>query len=387
MGLESPLIEIHRAAGAEFSPYFGVTLPAQFRDPVAEHQTARTTAALMDTNFRSVFSLTGPDRVRYLNAVTSGNIRDLPPGQSTMGLLLNAQGHILAELETLALEDRLLVLGHAFRRQETAATLEKFIIMDDATLADETAQWGTVAIEGPEAPRALHDLTGVTLAQLPAQGHAATAIRLAGGTIPCRVIHHSLFGFPGAEIVVERDHLPALWRAADEAVRARGGASIGYLALNMLRLEAGVPWFGADFDEHYIPQEAALESTHISFTKGCYTGQEIVERVRRRGRVHRRRTGLQLDRAEVPGEGSPPSRMAGGKKVRAEAPEPGATLLADGTEVGHITSAAFSPLLNRALAMGYVRTEYTQPGTILQCGSASAEVIELPLPAAVPASA
>ena len=143
--LESPLIEFHRAAGCEVVPYFGVTLPAQFSDPLSEHRTARQAVALIDTNFRSVFSLSGPDRVRYLNAVLTSNVRDLAPGQGTVGLLLNAQGHILAELETLACEDRILTLGHMQVRDKTEEILEKFIIMDDVTLTDETAEYGTVS--------------------------------------------------------------------------------------------------------------------------------------------------------------------------------------------------------------------------------------------------
>src|SRR5450631_3142212 len=109
MTLESPLIEKHSAAGAELAAYFGVKLPAQFSDPAAEYRLARQAAALVDTNFRAVFSLTGPDHKRYLNAVLTSTVRDLVPGAGTLGLLLNSQGHILAELETLALADRLSV--------------------------------------------------------------------------------------------------------------------------------------------------------------------------------------------------------------------------------------------------------------------------------------
>ena len=288
LSLETPLAAAERAEGAEFAEYFGVRLPAQFRDPLAEYRAARECAALMDTNFRSVFALSGPDRVRYLNAVTSGNIRDLAPGQSALGLALNAQGHMLAELLTLVLEDRLLVLSHVFLRQRTFETLDKFIIMDDATLTDETSQTGTLALEGPQAPEILREITEVDLGQLPVGTHVAAQMRVAGGAIPCRILRRSEFGLPGAELLLPREALEAAWRALGAAVRGRGGLPIGYRALDMLRLEAGIPWYGADFDEHQIPQEAGIESTHISFTKGCYTGQEIVERVRSRGHVNRR---------------------------------------------------------------------------------------------------
>jgi len=362
MDTQTPLAELHRAAGAELALYFGVALPAQFGDPLAEHRLAREHAALVDTNFRAVFSLTGPDRVRYLNAVLTSNVRDLSPGQGAIGLLLNAQGHILAELQTFALEERLLILGHAFLREQTAATLDKFIIMDDAALADETAESGTLAIEGPAAPEIVRELTGVELASLADHGHASATIKAVAGAIPCRVVRHSLFGFPGAEFLVRREALAHLWNVLSAAVRAHGGGPIGYHALNALRLEAGVPWFGADFDEHQIPHEAALEQTHISYTKGCYTGQEIVERVRSRGHVNRRRAAFLFS------EGEPPA--------------PGTILTASGAEAGHVTSAAYSPLAGRPIGMGYLRREHSQPGNRLQCGSAEAEVIELPLPAA-----
>ena len=378
-------VEFHRAAGCEVAPYFGVTLPAQFSDPLSEHRTARQAVALIDTNFRSVFSLAGPDRARYLNAVLTSNVRDLLPGQGTVGLLLNAQGHILAELETLACEDRILALGHMQVREKTEEILEKFIIMDDVTLTDETAEFGTVAIEGPQVPAIVHELASIDLSALPARGdlsalpargdfdslpalgHAPASVTSAAGEISCRVIRSSLFGFPGIEFLVAREALGSLWGALAVAVRKHGGAPIGYRALNALRLEAGVPWFGVDFDERQIPHEAALENTHISFVKGCYTGQEIVERVRSRGHVNRRRTGLQFSATDPPVAGAP--------------------LTAAGADAGHVTSAAFSPLLGKAIGMGYVRREHHTVGAALQCGEMAAEVIELPLASAAPPSA
>jgi folate-binding protein YgfZ len=368
----TPLAELQRAAGASFEPYFGVQLPAQFHDAAEEHRTARQTSALIDTNFRAVFSLSGADRARYLNAITTGNIRDLAPGQGNLGLLLNAQGHILAELETLALEDRFILLGHELVREQTFATLDKYIIMDDAVLRDQTAESGTLAVEGPAAPEIVRELTGVELSTLPLDSHFESSAKISGkagnaagaGTIPCRIIRHSLFGFPGAEFLVRREAVAALWSLLETAVRARNGAPIGYRALNSLRLEAGIAWFGSDFDQRHIPHEAALEATHISFTKGCYTGQEIVERVRSRGHVNRRLTGLAF--------------------AAAAPPEPESKLTADGTEAGNVTSSAFSPLLGKPIGFGYVRREFGTVGTKLRCGDTTAEVIELPFPGALP---
>ncbi len=357
--MESPLIEFHRAAGAELARYFGVLLPAQFDDVLAEYRTASQAVALLDTNFRTVFSLTGPDRARYLNAVLTSNVRDLQPGQGTVGLLLNAQGHILAELQTLACEDKILIIGHALVRDKTAEILEKFIIMDDATLTDETAHTGTIAIEGPLASAIVHDLTGIDLTAMPPRGHAVVNLRSGSGAeISCRLLRSSVFGFTGAEFLVPRDTLSASWGVLAAAV-ANKGTAIGYRALNALRLEAGIPWFSVDFGEQQIPHEAALENTHISFTKGCYTGQEIVERVRSRGHVNRRLTGVQFDGSETP-----PS---------------GAALAVNGADAGHITSAAFSPRAGRAIGMAYLRREFAKPGTPIQCGNSNVELIDLPL--------
>jgi folate-binding protein YgfZ len=360
--ITSPFTALHRAAGADLAEYFGVTLPAQFTDPASEYHAAREHAALVDTNFRAVLSFTGVDRVRYLNAVLTSNVRDLAPGQGAIGLLLNPQGHILAELETLAFEDRLIVFGHALAREQTAQTLDKFIIMDDVTLVDETADSGTLAVEGPAAAEIVRQLTGLELASLSERGHAAAAVKTDAGEIPSRVIRHSLFGSTGAEFLVRRDALAPLWNALAAAVRLSRGVPIGYRALNALRLEAGIPWFGTDFDEHQIPHEAALEATHISFTKGCYTGQEIVERVRSRGHVNRRRSAFRFSSSQPPPAGT--------------------MLRAAGAEAGSITSAAFSPLADAPIGMGYLRREHSQMGSRLQCGDAEAEVIELPLPSA-----
>jgi tRNA-modifying protein YgfZ len=366
MEITTPLSDVHIAAGATLVPCFGVGLPEQFSDFTAEYRQARDHAALIDTNFRAVFSLSGPDRVRYLNAVLTSNVRDLAAGQGAIGLLLNSQGHIVAELETLALEHRVIIFAHAFLREKTFATLDKYIIMDDATLTDDTTASGTLAIEGPAAPAIVRELTGLELETFAPYSHAPATLKTTAGTIPCRVIRHSLFGFPGAEFLIARVDLSPAWNAAVATVRNHGGGPVGYRAFNALRLEAGIPWFGADFDERQIPHEAALEKTHISYTKGCYTGQEIVERVRSRGHVNRRRTGLAFSGAEPPTPGTPLTAAGPTGQVAA-------------SEAGNVTSAAFSPQAGKPIGMGYLRREHAQPGALLQCGEIQAQVIELPL--------
>src|ERR1700690_4165788 len=151
MPLESPLLDQHKSAGAEVGEYFGTLLPASFGDFGAEYNALRDSVAVADTNFRAIFSLASPDRRRYLNAVLTSNVRDLKPGQGTVGLLLTPQGHIVAEIETLAREDSILAITHTLARERTYSTLQKFIIMDDVTLDDVTPTMGTLDLVGPRA--------------------------------------------------------------------------------------------------------------------------------------------------------------------------------------------------------------------------------------------
>jgi len=352
--METPLRKQHEDAGATLGVYFDCLLPERFTDVAAECNMARESVALLDTNYHAFVYFEGPDRARYLNAMLTNNVKDLRVGQGCASLLLNPQGHILAEIETYAEEDKLLTLSHASVRERTVATLEKFIIMDDVTLDDATERLGSIALEGPRASGLLRELCSLDLSALPPFAQAEASI----AAIPCRVIRRSLFGEAGVEIIVERGFMGTLWEKLFEAVRTRAGGPIGYAAYNVLRLEAGVPWFGYDFNDKVIPHEAALESSHISFSKGCYTGQEIIERVRSRGHVNRRRAELQFAGAALP--------------------EAGAKLFADGKDAGHVTSAAHSPALSRIIGMGYVRREYHSPGSRLEWAGGEAEVVALP---------
>jgi len=161
----------------------------------------------------------------------------------------------------------------------------------------------------------------------------------------------------GVEFLAERQNLESLWQVLKGTAVAAGGGPIGYAALNALRLEQGVPWFSYDFGEKQIPHEAGLERSHISYTKGCYTGQEIVERVRSRGQVNRRRVSLVFT-GPVPGQGE--------------------QLSAEGKDAGYVTRAAFSPKLSSAIGMGYVRKESNSPGTVLEWQAGSATVSKFP---------
>jgi folate-binding protein YgfZ len=348
---ESPLLAEHRTAGARIGEFTGCLLPEGFSDFDTEYKAARETVALFDTNWHLTANLTGPDRVKYLHAITSGNVKDLATDRGTLALLLNPQGRILAELEIYALAESILVRSHISLREQTVATLKKYILGSQVKFGDATDATGSFAMEGPRSADALKQIAGVDVAELPDM--ASCEIRIE--QVPCRLLRRSHFAEPGAEIVASREALAQLWRTAEAAVCARGGAPIGMIAINSLRLEAGVPWFPVDFNDTVIPHEAAVESTHISFNKGCYTGQEIVERVRSQGRVNRKRVRLKFSSAQPP--------LAGTK------------LRANGAEVGAITSAAYSPAAGTAVGMGYLRREQHAAGSKVEYDGGTVEVI------------
>jgi len=346
--MQTPLVEEHRLEHAQLAEFEGCELPERFAGLEAEYRTARESAAIFDTNWNAIWIARGRDRVQYFHNITSNDVKSLTEGQGTLALLLNPQGRILAELEIYALAEKLLVRSHASQRERTLATLKKYIIGSKVEIDDATERMGSFAIEGLRAPDALRQLTAIE--NMPPMAIRETAI----DGLDCWVICRDHFGAGGAEVIAPREHLAAVWRKAVAIVRELGGAPIGMAALDALRLEAGVPWFPADFNDAMIPHEAALENSHISFTKGCYTGQEIVERVRSRGHVNRKRVSLKFSTSD--------------------APPAGTKLLAGGAEVGFVTSAACSPANKTAIGMGYVRREHLAPATILEFAGGTAEV-------------
>jgi folate-binding protein YgfZ len=349
--VETPLIETHRAAGARLAEYEGCVLPESFSNLEGEYRAARESVAIFDTNWHAIITLAGRDRVKYLHNISSNDIKSLAEGRGTLALLLNPQGRILAELEVYALPEKLLALSHASQRERTVATLKKYVIGSQVQIEDLTEQMGSFGIEGPRAAEVVQRACGV-----PIDGLADSSIKeITMDAVHCYVLRRSHFGETGAEIIAPRSHLPALWQSVLAEVRAAGGEPIGMAAFHTLRLEAGVPWFPADFNDAMIPHEAALETTHISFTKGCYTGQEIVERVRSRGHVNRKRVSLKFSAATPP--------------------LPGTKLLVNSAEVGFVTSVAFSPREGTAIGMGYVRREHFEPGSVVEFDGGTAEVL------------
>lgn len=353
--LTTALQELHRKNGAEMGAWFGCELPSSFADWQREYWFLRKSVGLLDKNYRAYLGFTGPDRVRYLNAILTNDIKELRENHGAISLFLNPQGHIQAEMETYAFGEELFCVSYAMIRERLVPAMDKYIIMDDVTLTDRTDRYATLALEGPKASAIVLTICGVDLGAMQELESRETKI----GDSALRVSKRSPGKVPGAEFLVVREKAEALWEILHEAARREGGGPVGYRALNTARLEFGTPWFAYDFGEKQIPHEAGLQDSHISYTKGCYTGQEIVERVRSRGQVNRVRVSLKFD--------------ANGALA------PDTPLTADGKEVGFVTRSGFSPAANTWIGMGYVRKEKAELGTELATPGGRAQVVGTPI--------
>jgi len=353
--LETVLCEMHRKNGTALGNWFGCALPGDFGDWKREYGFLRKTVALIDKNYRTYLKFTGPDRVRYLNAILTNDIKGLKENHANVSLFLNPQGHIQAEIETHALAEKLFCVSCAMIRERLIPALDKYIIMDDVTLEDRTSECSTLALEGPQAAAVVTELTGVDL-ESPEELESR---EISVNGMECRLVRRSSENRASAEFLGHAKDAAVLWTVLRDAAMKYEGGPAGYRALNSLRLEQGIPWFGYDFGEKQIPHEAGLENSHISYTKGCYTGQEIVERVRSRGQVNRVRVSLKFEGEQVPAANTP--------------------LLFESKDVGYVTRVGFSPALNAWIGMGYLRREASPVGTHLSAGSEHASVISTPI--------
>lgn len=348
-----PLETIYRQLGAAWTTAGGCLLPERFSGVTQEYRAVREGAGVIDRCDRAWLEATGDDAVRFVHGMVSNQVNELAPGDGRYALLLDAHGHILADLYVLRLGEGLLLETHWSLKKRLRETLEKFIIADDVQLFDRSDQLTALAVEGPTAGKLL---TVAGAASLPPDEGSHIETQLAG--TPLRIVRVSETGEDGYRLAFAVEYARNVWEALAAQRDAVTWQPVGHAALNVLRVEAGIPRYGVDMDERTLPPEAAVEARALSYTKGCYVGQETIERIHSRGHVNRRLVGLHLS-------GHP-------------LPAPGARLSADGKEVGWITSAVDSPALGR-IALGYVRREYLASGTKLALESnQQAKVADLP---------
>jgi len=297
-------------------------------------------AALLDLSGRGRIRITGEDRARLLHAMVTNHVEQLQPGEGCYAFFLNAQGRILGDMNLLRFEDFFLLETEPETRTKSYEHLDKYIIADDVTVEDATDETTELGIEGPKAA----DVLAAVSAPVPDKpwSHAAWGERV--------VARLSTTGTPGFAVIGPRREREELARMLEAA----GAVPAGPEDARVVRIENGRPRYGEDITEKNLPQETGLLHA-IHFNKGCYLGQEIVERIRSRGGVHRFLVRLAIEATEPPAAGTPVTTR--------------------GKVVGEITSAAWSPDAGKVLALGYVRLAEAPKGTVLEAAGASAAIV------------
>jgi aminomethyltransferase len=300
------------------------------------YEALRAGAAFLDLSARGRILVLGEDRKRLLHAMSTNHIEQLAPGQGSYAFFLTAQGRIIADAYILCREEDLLLLVEPETRELLYQHLDRYIIADDVTLQDVSADFCEIGLEGPEAA-----------AWLAGQGAPAPASEGEWAAWnDAIVVRASYTGAPGWRIIAPAGRREALMAGMPVATLEEA---------ETVRLEHGKPRYGADITERNLVQETGLMHA-VSFNKGCYLGQEIVERVRSRGHVNKLLAAL---------------------RVEADAPPPrGAEISADGKPAGEITSAAWSPAEQCVRALGYIRAEAIKPGGALAVGGSRVEFVK-----------
>jgi glycine cleavage system T protein len=350
--VRSPLVNYHLSQGIVLGEYHGALVPLRFEGSQAEYAAVRGAAGLFDFSHRAAFAVRGADRVRFLQGMVTNDVKAVAPGQGTYAALLNAQGHLLADLRVYRDEEAFLIDSDADLRDKILATLNHYVIMDQVEF--EPLDFFALAFQGPRSRALLEKTLHIDIPAMKGFEHFTTNY---GGS-PARVVCASATGEEGYEVWAPGKGILAIWGAACGQAPTYDMLPCGTEALEILRIEAGIPRYGAELDEDTLLLEAGLLNA-VSFTKGCYVGQEIVERIRTQGHVNWKLVGLVSDAAQLP--------------------QAGEKLLAEGKEIGEVTSACFSPHLHKDIALAYLRREVADPGVKLVLASgAHALVTSLP---------
>jgi aminomethyltransferase len=381
-GLPNPLRDLHEAAGAEFQPYDRLEIVTTFGEPQAEYAAVRKGCALIDEPQRGVLELTGKDRHLFLNNLLTNQTWDkerktgLAPGTGVYAFFLNLKGRIVADLnvievdhgERTAIETDVRLIG------PLRDVFDKYLFGEQVKLIPAVGTLHRLTLHGPKAIDVLREAANVDASALPTLG--STTFRLAGSD--ALVFRDDVTGSPGLHLIVESARAREVWAGLvtrfgerPEAGMRRRVWPAGWAAFNACRVENGRPLFGIDFEgvpaatayparkmredeaaeasaPGVLPAETGQLSRAVSFTKGCYLGQEIVARMYARGQVARQIVGLRLDDDALPIAGAP-------------------VMDEQSNAVGVVTSSTVSPVLsNRAICLGFVRKPSMKVGTVLR---------------------
>ena len=322
-----------------------------------DYAALRRGAGAIDLSHRTILRITGAQRGKFLQGILTNDANRLTPGRGLYGAILTAKGKMQADLTAYALADSFWVDAEPEVSDRLFQVLTRYTIGTDAEIANDSGARGVIGVYGPGAAAVV--ASALAGADMPSAPLAVT--EHVWRTHPLAVAEAGYSGTPGFKLLVPAAALDTAWTAVLDA----GASAVGLDALEAVRIEAGVPRYGSDMSEENFPPEARIEDRALSYTKGCYMGQETMARIKTYGHVNRLLVGLlpETDRPIAPG---------------AALYHPDITsVLREHKAAGYVTSSIMSPALNRVIALGYVHRTLATPGTTVSVGS------ENPIPATV----
>jgi tRNA-modifying protein YgfZ len=337
----SDLRERQRQAGAVFAAEGPAqvgepSMPVHFGDPRVEYAAAERESAVFDWTDHALLELSGADRVTFLHNFCTNDIKGLSAGHGCEAFITNVKGRILGHTWIQVGHETIWLDAGPVAADQLLAHLERYIINEDVALADRSSEWGELLVMGPRAEAAILPIAGDAGRLGPLE---SVEVDCAPG--PVRVSRRDVAAQVAYVVCARREALGELWRVlCDSGARPAGSA-----AWSALRIEAGLPVYGVDLSGENLAQEAGRTSSAISFTKGCYLGQEPIARIDAMGHVNRELRSLRIAGDTIPPAGA--RIFVGG---------------ADSAPVGTVTSAAFSFGTNSAVALALVRSSASTPG-------------------------
>jgi aminomethyltransferase len=333
-------------------------VPWRFLSVEEEYDKIRHGVGLIDYSTQAVITLEGADRVSFLQNLLTNDIKPLTPGQGCQAALLTPTARLLADVLVCADAHALWLLCDASRAAIVSQTLERYRFTEQVTISNHERQTAVLALQGPRTFEVLTQIIGTVIA-LPQPGDH-TAVVMEGVTL--RVIRHTLTGEVGVLCLCSAEDVARVWALFQERGLRFGLGLVGWEALNIARIEAGIPWYGIDMDESNLLPETGLETVAVSDTKGCYLGQEIIARMQTYGSANKKLMGVLMEGQQLPNPGVVIT-SAEPSTVQSIAAEPDTTVRVPGEELGRVTSACFSPTLKRPIALGYLKRGAYAPGT------------------------
>lgn len=352
----SPLHETIRQAGANFAEYAGWELPADFGDARTEYDAAHTGAVLFDRSHTGKVEVCGPEAPTFLQNLCTNDIANLPLGGGAEAYFTDHRAKTLFQTRIYHVRldgsrDALWIDVTPGYVEAFLKHLDRYLISEQAEFTDQTEQFAQLHLTGPKAKEVLEQALDD---QLPDLNEFLHMERTFGAAATCSIRRRDPLGVPGYDLVCLNAKAEGVWRMLTTC----GARPAGQTAFEWLRVEAGTPVYGIDIDDTRFVMEVSKVTRAVSYSKGCFLGQEPIVMARDRGHVNRVMMGLKLQTDE--------------------SVEPGAAVMHDNEEVGKVTSAAVSPKFNSTLALAYVRRGFQEPGMAVTVDAQSAEVAKLP---------